>query len=162
MATIILVILAFLTFVGLDSTFSSWFMGITKTYSSALLKLTFVAFIALSSGLIFREIRLTQLRRGLRHVDTWYFGRNNVPQRTCGQRTIRNTKTKQAYIMDTPLDQLASSGLIEWYTETDQQTNMSEFLKNEGYEFNRRRPWISELAKGTESRFIRFFLWFSL
>jgi len=77
-------------------------------------------------------------------------------------RTIRNTKTKQAYIMDTPLDQLASSGLIEWYTETDPQTNMSEFLKNEGYEFNRRRPWISELAKGTESRFIRFFLWFSL
>ncbi len=77
-------------------------------------------------------------------------------------RTIRNTKTKQAYIIDTPLDQLASSGLIEWYTETDPQTNMSEFLKNEGYEFNRRRPWISELAKGTEFRFIRFFLWFSL
>ncbi|MCL4437084.1 MAG: hypothetical protein M1503_06650 [Thaumarchaeota archaeon] len=159
--TIFLVILAFLTFLGFDKTASSALNEKTVFYSNDLFQWTVIVSIILVFLVSLRYYQKFQLKRGLRHIDAWYFGRNNVPNRPCGERVIRNTVTMQAYIMDTFTDQLVVSGLIEWYTETDPQVSMNDFLTNEGYTSerrHRRRPYFSELAQGSEFRGIKFLL----
>lgn len=107
--------------------------------------------------IIARQTLYFSLKRGLRHLEVWYFGRNNNPDRPVGDRVIRNTETKQAYIMDTQLDRLAEKRLVEWFNEPC--ITMGQFLESEKYTFNRNRPLHGELYSEKNSRRIKFLLW---
>ncbi len=123
----------------------------------ALLQINGMIFIGFVTFLMARRIIRASIRQGLRHLDIWYFERNSSPLRPFGDRAIRNTHTRQAYIVYPDLDKIARIRLIEWFTEPC--TPMNEFLTGRGYTFHGEQPTRNQLLEGSAKRHIGFLTW---